>query len=754
MRFFLKSLTNAADSKSQLAIEYSYQFREQSPDTWVFWVHASNTARFEESYRNIAERVKMPDWNNPDVNTLRLVDIWLRDEANGKWLMIVDNADDATVFSYPVSTIKKVETSKSPTSEATLLEFLPQSQNGAILVTSRSRDVAFSITGDTRDIIRVDPMDKGLAVDLLRKKLPDNFDENDAKELVHALDYMPLAISQAAAFISQRAPQTSVSKYLQDIQSSDVDRAKLLSKAVADTRRDGRASNSIITTWQISFENINRERPSAARLLSLMCLFDRQGIPKSLIEDGYQKEEQGGNFDDDIYTLSSYSLIGINVEATEFEMHRLVQFSTKTWLELKGELEAWKGVFIEIIYEKFPKPEYENWEMCQKLFPHTQEGLSYRPLNEEHLESWASVSFDAASFSVDMGHYEIAGNMYKAAINAYKELFGPEHVDVLTATGNLANVYRKKGDEREAEELLKTVLELEIKNSGPEHDRTLSTMNDLALTYLDQGRFSEAEKLQQTIMEMRIKISGPEHSYTLIAMHNLASTYRKQSRPEEAEELQVRVLEAEKRLWGENNPNTLMAMCNLALIYLSLGRLKEAEELQTKELDIATKTLGTEHPQIMAGMDNLAIIYWDQGRLKEAADLQEHVLKMKTRVLGEQHPITLSTMYDLAITYQSQGRFGQAMELQEKEFQLCSRVRGAEHFETLLSMENLALIWKDCGRESEAVELLEQCVILRKKVLGVDHRETIGAEALLRKWQTEMSDTGVPMIEKLQLDER
>jgi hypothetical protein len=88
--------------------------------------------------------------------------------------------------------------------------------------------------------------------------------------------------------------------------------------------------------WQISFENIYKERPSASQLLSFMCLFDRQGIPKSLLNGRYQQSnEMEDDFEDDIYTLCSYSLIEINADATEFEMHQPVQFSAKSWLELQ-----------------------------------------------------------------------------------------------------------------------------------------------------------------------------------------------------------------------------------------------------------------------------------------------------------------------------------------------------------------------------------------------------------------------------------
>src|SRR6266567_3302214 len=71
--------------KSQLAIEYSYQVRESLPDMWVFWVHASSAARFEEGYRKIAERAKIAAWDNPEADILRLVNSWLSDETNGRW---------------------------------------------------------------------------------------------------------------------------------------------------------------------------------------------------------------------------------------------------------------------------------------------------------------------------------------------------------------------------------------------------------------------------------------------------------------------------------------------------------------------------------------------------------------------------------------------------------------------------------------------------------------------------------------------
>lgn len=213
--------------------------------------------------------------------------------------------------------------------------------------------------GSDPDIIEVKPMNQEHALALLHKKLPESLDPSDSAELVHILDYMPLAITQAAPYIRQRVPRITLSKYLHDLGTNDKDKASLLKKDVGDTRRDGRASNSVIATWQVSFEHIRRQWPSAARLLSLMSLFDRQGIPESLLRQSYQEDgEIEADFEDDISTLTSYSLVAMNTKGNEFEMHRLVQFSTKKWLELYDELEHWKERYI-----KDNRSSFANWAL-------------------------------------------------------------------------------------------------------------------------------------------------------------------------------------------------------------------------------------------------------------------------------------------------------------------------------------------------------------------------------------------------------
>jgi hypothetical protein len=359
-------------------------------------VHASNAARLEQSYRDIASYIKISGRRNPKANIFELVQDWLRNERKGKWILILDNVDDANFLLEAQTTAQDGQQSNlKGRNLQPLVSYLPQCQNGSILITTRSRNVALKLV-EQRNTIVVEPMNKADVVTLTAKKLDlkgDSYINGDINDLVVALECMPLAIIQATAYISHRAPHYSVQQYLQDFQKSDRKKSSLLNYTEGQLRRDWEATNSIIITWQISFNYIRQTRPTAADLLSLMSFFDRQGIPEALVQnrtghrsvrqdrkgqyrdydnsnDGETSSQssQSDEFEDDVMALRNFSFISINADRTTFEMHRLVQLATRKWLEAHGQLERWKQQFVRNLYVEFPTGEYENWPKCQELF--------------------------------------------------------------------------------------------------------------------------------------------------------------------------------------------------------------------------------------------------------------------------------------------------------------------------------------------------------------------------------------------------
>jgi tetratricopeptide (TPR) repeat protein len=722
----------------------------------VFWVHASNAARFEQSVRDIADRVKVFGRRDPKANIFNLLHNWLCNSRE-QWLLVLDNVDD-TRFLLDSSPTDAESTSRP------LREYLPQCDRGSILMTTRNKGAAFDLV-EHRDIIAVEPMDKPEAMALFEKKLGAQEDDSDAIELAAALEYMPLAIVQAAAYILQRAPRCSVEQYLHEFRKSERKRTSLLNRNGGHLRRDREAKSSIIITWQISFEHIQQTRPSAADLLSLMSLFDRQGIPQTLLQSRTEQgdtqrgqEERSDNdfdsgedeasqsstsedeFEDDVEALRNYYFISVDTDGTSFEMHALVQLATREWLNSNGKLERWRQQSIRSLCATFPIGEFENWATCQSLYAHAKYAAEQQPEGESSLAQWGTLLYHAAWYAWKIGNIADAEKLAVKAMKARRKILGPEHKDTLSSMGMAGLAYHIGGQWKEAEELEVQVMETRKRVLGEEHPGTLISMGNLSSMYRYQGRLKEAEELEVQVIETFRRVLGEEHPGTLKSMGNLASTYRNQGRWKEAEELEVQVIETKERVLGEEHPGTLISMGNLATTYMYQGRWKEAEELEVQVMETRKRVLGEEHPDTLNSMSNLSSTYWNQGRWKEAEGLELQVMETRKRVLGEEHPDTLASIGNLATTYWNQGRWKEAEELEVQVMEMRKGVLGEEHPDTLTSMSNLACAWKSQSRNEEAISLLERCFQLQKRIFGSDHPDTETSLKVLTMWQTENSD--------------
>lgn len=448
--------------------------------------------------------------------------------------MILDSADDGDIF---YGETRQTRESKP------LATYLPQSRNGAILVTTRSKDLARRLAGSDANILDVGPMVQADALALLEKRLGALPDTDTGIELVRELEYVPLAISQAGGYIRARAPRSSPGKYLDEFRAGERKRTKLLGHDGGDLRREGSASNAVLTTWQISFKYISSKRQSAADLLSLMSFFDRQGIPESLLrgsdnglggkqEDAKLKEaedsegegdgsEAGDLFEDDVAMLRDYCLVSTDEEGDVFEMHGLVQLSTRRWLEARGLQETFKEQFVRRMATSFPTGDYSNWATCRRLFAHVEIAMGHRPADGEAEEAWAKLLHNGGWYAWLQGRYEIAERMAGKARKTREKRLGSEDEASLQSVLLCALVIKARGGWKEAESLFVQVMEMRKRVLGEEHPDTLTSINNLAFTWKGMGRHTNALCLIRACSESRQRVLGPNHPHTqstLLAM--------------------------------------------------------------------------------------------------------------------------------------------------------------------------------------------------------------------------------------------
>lgn len=645
--------------KSQIAIEYCYRFRDRHANSNILWVHASTKERFEQAFKSIARRCKLHGWDDPAINALDLVYDWLT--GNETWLMVLDNADDKDVFFDQRQTI---EFQGSDSQRAPLVMYLPQTSHaGSILITSRNRDTAFRLTDSVESLVDVPYMGKEDAIALLRKKLPEDHSSDDERlELVELLEYLPLAITQAASYIAVKRTRMTISRYHNFLRKN----GNILLDDMGDLRRDPTIRNSVLLTWHISFEQINRENRAAAKLLSLMSVFDRQGIPQYLLRG---EDEDDLDFEGRLAPLVEFSLITLEDSGESFQMHRLVQMAIRSWLEGQGEIDLWKQDAAELIMKSLPTSQYQFWKTWEILLPHSEVALDYVFPNGDSQLVHARILHRTSWYLEARGRYNAARERCQRALDIRLDVLGEDDPETAYSLLLLARLKRQYGYDRgheidEAEAMVRKAVAIFERVQGKQSRGSMNARNILALilidTYHDRKK-EEATEIFQEVLASSEQSLGLAHPKTLASMNNLAFAFEKQHKYEESEKLHRRTLETKLRQLGEDDPRTITSMQNLSIVLFGQKRYEEVQVLSQRALDLTVRVLGEEHPNTVVSMARLARVLHVEGNYEQAERHYRKVYNNRPKQWNDRSWDTFLAVF--ANTLAEQGKHDEAAEI-------------------------------------------------------------------------------------------
>lgn len=595
-------------------------------------MHGASKARFETAYRQIARALDLPGREDAEIDPMQLVCDWLSNEDNGPWLMILDNADDSDLWLG--SRNSSLERSSMP-----LIDFLPRGSHCRILITTRDSQLGYRLAQSKTNLIQVSRLVPEQARTLLRSKLSAEHDLSsaDADELTKALEYLPLTITQAAAYLQEI--DTTAAEYIELLRTGRSDIPELLMESIDDPGRDRETPNSVFLTWRISFDQLSRQTPRAADMLSLMAMFDRQAISRELLQN---PEETPLSFRAAVSKLKAFSLITAEKDSSVYGLHRLVQLSTQRWLEHHGRLSVWQEAAVTAISRQYPtNVEYNVWPLMNDLNSHSQAVLKYTINTKSCQIHRAKILHGLGHYGLEQGHDLTAVNFLLESRILRENHLGLEHEDTLMTMGLLGVAYNKLGRWREAEPVGIRVLEIAKRVLGLKHRFTLKSMSRLAIVYQKKGLLIQCRNLELQVLKLMEAELGSEDPATLTEMINLAFTYFKLKHWREAERIGLQALHLRRQVLGSMHPDTLTAMANLALTYNKQKRWAEAEQLEQQVLDSRMQTLGPDHPRTLRTIAIMAGISSRQKRWVQAKTLQREVLRRRQQIYGAQHPETV-----------------------------------------------------------------------------------------------------------------
>ncbi len=433
--------------KTQLTLEYVYSYINEYEIVW--WLRSEEPSTLAADYVGLAGALNLPERTLADQNIV--VDAVRRRLGQLEdWLLIFDNA------------------AKPESIDA----YLPQGGGGHVIISSRNQS-----WGGVARMLPVDIFTPAESIEFLRKRTGRD-DEEAAKALAEALGNLPLALEQAGAYIQETG--ISLSAYLKLFQERQ---KELLSRGKPEAYPD-----TVVTTWDLSFEKASAEVPVSADLLTLCAFLAPDEIPKSLLIDGveYLPEPLASAVTDEmvlndaIAALKRYSLM--TVADDTLTVHRLVQAVTRDRLSEEVQ-KRWSAAAIGMVNDAFPYKIYDvqTWDECSVLLPQAVAAAEQAERLEANPEATGRLLNQMGLYLRGRAEFSEAKSALERALEIDEKVYGPDHPNVAIRVNNLGGVLEDLGDLAGAKKSYERALKIFQVRLGEEHPSTKTVRRNLEL---------------------------------------------------------------------------------------------------------------------------------------------------------------------------------------------------------------------------------------------------------------------------------
>src|SRR5271165_960616 len=669
--------------KTRLAIEYGWQHEEEY--TALLLISARTPELLNSNLAELAGPLifDLPEKNAPDnEERIKAALNWL--DRNPRWLLILDNIDDAAAG-------------------AATQALLPRLRGGDVIITGRMANYGAEI--ETLDLDVLDPEEATafLLERTTRRRRTAADDESLARDLAEELGRLALALEQAGAYIAHQT--ISFARYLQEWKRN---RGKVLTWFEPGVMH---YHASVAVTWQTSVVQLTK---AARELLELLAWLAPEPIPESLLDVAIYEAGIGEQYDA-VADLAAFSLVTRDRDKPQFSVHRLVQDVTRRGLAADAPQSRLREALNWIDAGFVGDPgDVRTWSRLDPLTPHAL-ALAQHADSAEITSPTARLMNQLGLLLKTKARHAEAEPLYRRALAIFEKSFGRDHPDVAGGLNNLALLLTATNRHAEAEPLYRRALTIDEKSFGPDHPRVATGLNNLALLLEATNRHAEAEPLYRRALAIYEKSLGPDHPDVATGLNNLALLLTATNRHAEAEPLSRRSLAIDEKSFGPDHPRVATGLNNLAALLTATNRHAKAEPLYRRALTISEKSLGPDHPDVATGLNNLALLLTATNRHAEAEPLYRRALAISEKSFGRDHSYVAGGLNNLAELLRETNRHAEAEPLHREALAILEKSFGPDHPRVATSLNNLALLLTATNRHAEAEPLSRRALAIFEK---------------------------------------
>ncbi|MFC7267030.1 tetratricopeptide repeat protein [Streptomyces lutosisoli] len=610
---------------------------------------------------------------------------------------------------------------------AALRELWPSGGMGNVIVTSRA-DTWPELVDDA---ITVELFSRDDAATLLRARTHDN-DESSAAEVADRLGRLPLALVQAAAYVTQT--RTTLEHY-----------AELVTQQMGDVLATTPPSDyniPVATTWSMSIAEAGAQAHGARELLIFCSFLAPEQIPRDMAPDCAVNlpdplPEFASNrvrYDMAIAALAHYSLL--SADPSYLRVHRLVQLTVRLSLS-EAEQRDWAAIAVRALSHLFPHnpSDRETWERCAQLTPHVLVASAHAARLGAS-EPTGDLLMRAGVYNLARNFLPPAADLMRMAILDYERSEGAESLQVAVACSELAHVLHRRAELVEELAVSERAIRIRERLNGTDDFGLVEPLSRLGNAFLELSRLDEATDSYQRALSITESTHGNDARESLPVLGQLAWLNYRKGNYQTALRLCQRQLQIDISTGIPDLHTTAFIHHGLGIFHHAMGELDAAIQHQSQSVDIYMAEDGAESYETLKREESLANHLVERGETTRAIELLDHALQGLSHIHGGDHPDLGAILRTRAAAYLAEGRLTEAHADLVRTVGIYEIFYEPDHPYVARALTPLARAQLALGEREAAAASVERAKLTLESRYGTNHpvyAETLRVQALLSR---------------------
>lgn len=712
----------------------------QKKYSFIGWFNAENANLLKNGYIDLGIKHNLISQKMTTSQKIYEVKEWIESQKN--ILLVFDGVQDINILS----------------------KYLPN--KGDIIITSRSYNIPKAL--------EVDILTEEESVLLLKNlipNLPRNSDDSELKALAKKLDYIPLALTQAGAYIAKNMLSIKEYSILYDTHSDS-----LLKDSTMPALDDHKP---IHVTWNISIQKLKNhpQGKKPLQLLNFISCCDHSYFSKkflALFLYGNYEPESMLKLNKVLHNLRNYSFV--KTTSNGVIVHNLVHSWVYSNLENKKEL------YLRAIstIKKIHQIKILDWDedLIRLSLPHFQkivkaarryvskkeyvdlllmEGdflfyLGYYNSNSKILEEALSIQENNLNNtdlkvvsiinkmiknSLKLGKFREALELIDRALIAEDKIVPKDNIEHAFTLGHQGRIYRYLGKYEESLEILRKSLSIREKHYGKNSPELINTMSSLGATYGSLGDYRKSLELLEKSKALLEKHYSPDHAQIIYTLNRLGNRYRTLGYYDKSIECLTRSLEIQKKYLPSDNIVSSYTLRQFSKVYNDLGEYNKALDYITQSIEMEEKCIGKKHYYSADPITQLGIVHRKLGNYPKSLELIKKAYNILKNDISKDNLKIAYSYHHMALTYRELGDLNSCIDLLKKSLTIKTKSLGANNIIAAKDMLELGITYKMQNNYNESFRLISKAEQILSKNLGANNVRALAAKRELELLEKE-----------------